>query len=64
MAIYEVQTLTFVDGWENCWHEDDKLQTFPSAEKAQEAIDEFFDDLKDAGMADDYTREDYRVVKQ
>jgi len=64
MPTYEVQTSTIVDGWVNTWTEDDEPLTFPSAEKAQEAIDEFFDDLKTAGMADDYTREDYRVVEQ
>lgn len=64
MPTYEVQTLTIADGWDNCWHEDDELQTFSSAEEAQAAIDEFFDDLKDAGMADDYDRDDYRVVEK
>jgi hypothetical protein len=64
MSTYEVQTLTVVDGWDNCWTEDEKPMTFPSAEEAQAAIDEFFDDLKDAGMADDYDREDYRVVRK
>lgn len=64
MPIYEVQTETFCDGWVNCWTEDEEPLTFPSAEKAQEAIDEFFDDLKDAGMADDYDRDDYRVMEK
>ena len=61
---YEVQTSTIIDGWVNTWTEDDEPLTFPSAEEAQAAIDEFFDVLKSAGMADDYTRDDYRVMKK
>jgi hypothetical protein len=60
---FEVQTSTIVDGWINTWHEDDHPQTFASEKEAQEAIDEFFDDLEHAGMADDYDREDYRIVE-
>lgn len=62
MPVYEVQTLTICDGWDNCWTEDDEPMTFPSEEAAQAAIDEFFDDLKTAGMADDYSRDDYRIM--
>jgi hypothetical protein len=61
---FEVQTETIIDGWINTWHEDDEPQTFSTRKEAEDAIDEFFDDLKDAGMADDYTREDYRVMEQ
>jgi hypothetical protein len=61
---FEVQTETIIDGWINTWHEDDEPQTFPTRKEAEDAIDEFFDDLKDAGMADDYTRDDYRVVEK
>ncbi len=59
---FEVQTQTIFDGWINTWAVDDKPQSFTSHKDAEEAIDEFFDDLKDAGMADDYDRDDYRVV--
>ena len=64
MSTYEVQTLTVVDGWVNTWHVDDELQTFSTKKEAEEAIDEFFDDLDDADMSDDYDRDDYRVVRK
>lgn len=60
---YEVQTSTIIDGWVNTWTENDEPLTFPSTEKAQEAIDEFFDDVKEAGL-EGYEREDYRIVRK
>jgi len=60
-AEFEVQTYTFCDGWINTWLEDDKLRTFPSEQAANQALDEFFDDVKEAGL--DYSRDDYRVVR-
>ena len=62
---FEVQT-RFTYGWENCWTEEgndgtERPQYYDSVEEATQAIDEFFDDLERAVMAEGYSREDYRV---
>jgi hypothetical protein len=53
--------------WENTWSEEEvdgkRLPwKFNSAAEAEEEIDEFFDDLRRAGMVRFYNREDYRVA--
>lgn len=63
MPVYEVQTKHFTGEWENIWHEDDGLKTFQSDEAANEALNDFFVDLKKAGLKG-YEREDYRVVRK
>ena len=37
---YEVQTRFVFDKWENCWHINDKLETFDSIEQAQAEIND------------------------
>lgn len=61
--VYEVETRFSDDNWENVWHEDDGVRTFPTADAANQAIDEFFDDIKRAGL-EGYEREDYRIVRK
>jgi hypothetical protein len=58
---YEVQTYTAFDGWTNTWSEGDKPAVFATEQAAYEALDDFFDDLKHAAMAQFYNRDDYRV---
>lgn len=58
---YEVQTLVVAGGWVNCWHENDEPLAFDTADDAQAAIDEFFEDLPQRMQAD-YSRDDYRVA--
>lgn len=63
VPVYEVQTRHFTNEWENIWHEDDGLKTFPSEEAASKTLDEFFVDLKRAGL-EGYERDDYRIVRK
>ncbi len=73
---YEVQSLTFCDGWINTWFlipefgdstDTDVPETIPTREAAQEALDEFLFDIQseiDAGQraADEgYEAEDFRI---
>jgi len=65
---YDVRTDTICQGWINCWHLDDELETFKSIEDAQAAIDEYMTDLKasfEEGGRDefdeDHEREQLRI---
>jgi hypothetical protein len=62
-VFFEVQTWTHGDGWQNVWQEDGEPLVFHSMKGAQAALDEFFEDLTEAGMADKYSREDYRLAR-
>jgi len=66
--IYDVRTDTLCQGWINCWHEGDELETFKSIEDAQAAIDEYMIDLRasfeDGGrdnFDEDHEREQLRI---
>lgn len=64
---YEVQTYTVCDGWVNCWSDDeDKPTTFATELEAETAITEHLADVAEAvlcgEMAEEYSRDDYRVV--
>ena len=64
---YEVQTKTVCDGWVNCWtDENEKPWTFSSRKEAQEELDEFLADVKEAvaagDMQEEYDPNDYRIV--
>jgi len=43
---YDVRTDTLCEGWINCWHMDDELETFKSIVDAQAAIDDYMADLR------------------
>lgn len=58
-----VEEYTVCDGWTNNWTDDDNPADYDTAEAAQAAIDDFFDDLTHAAMSQDYSRDDYRIVK-
>lgn len=66
MARYVVETLMGCD-WENCWTEGDEPMVFNSRDAAQEALDEFLEDVADAAaagiMAEGYDPADYRIVE-
>lgn len=65
--MWEVRTKTVCDGWVNTWSDWYDYEVLPcvfeSEEDAEAAIDEFFEDLASAGMADDYAQEDYAVYE-
>jgi len=42
---YEVRTSTIAEGWVNCWHLGESLQTFTSISEAQAEIDAHIKDL-------------------
>ena len=66
---YEVQHTTLFYGWRNTWSyaEADGVmhkETFPTAEEAQAALDEFFEDVEQAvaaGQMQPHDRDQYRV---
>jgi len=60
MSRFRVMTETTCGG-SDCWQVDDKPQRFETEAEALAAIDEFFDDLACAGMADKYDRADYSI---
>jgi hypothetical protein len=65
---YEVQTYTLCDGWVNCWTDDNEAPvTYPTREEAEAAVTEHLEDVAAAvragDMAEEYRREDYRVVE-
>ena len=64
---YEVQTLTFLNQWENVWTDDgDTLVTFDTYEAAQEELTGYLADLAHfvkTGDLTDYSPEDYRIVE-
>lgn len=45
---YEVQTDTLIDGWVNCWMEDDKLMVFDTVELAQAEIEDAIESLRES----------------
>ena len=53
---YAVEMSTVIDGWVNCWHENDQLLFFDSIEEAQAEIDF----AVSQGVA---PAEDYRIVE-
>lgn len=59
--MFEVQTRMF-NHWENCWKDDGDPCVYVTEREGEAAIDEFFEDLSRAGMAQLYDREDYRVT--
>ena len=61
--MFEVQTWTICDGWQNCWTENDEPLLFETPHEAYTALAEFFEDLSHAHMTDAYSVEDYRVVE-
>lgn len=69
---FEVQTNTICNGWVNCWTETDEDGNdtplrFTSRESAQQELDDFFADIKQAvkncNIEDEYSLEDYRIVE-
>jgi hypothetical protein len=66
---YEVQHYTLLDGWINTWsyaEADGVMQpeTFATADKAQAALDEYFQDLEEeveAGQSGPYSRDEFCV---
>jgi hypothetical protein len=64
---YEVQTLTFLNRWENVWTDDgDTLVTFDTYEAAQEELAGYLADLAHfvkTGDLTDYSPDDYRIVE-
>lgn len=62
-VFFEVQTWTHNDGWQNVWQEEGEPLVFSTMKGAQAALDEFFQDLEAADMADKYSREDYRLAR-
>jgi len=64
---YEVQTLTYLNQWENTWTDDGMtLVTFDTLEDAQKELDDHLADLAHAvkiGNLEDFYPEDYRIVE-
>ena len=65
---YDVRTDTLCEGWINCWHIDDELETFKTIEEAQEALDEYmtglrtsFEDDNREGFYEDCEQEQLRI---
>tara|TARA_R110000822_G_scaffold31413_5_gene90848 strand:+ start:1515 stop:1724 length:210 start_codon:yes stop_codon:yes gene_type:complete len=65
--IYEVQTLTCFNRWENVWTDDgNTLVTFDTLEAAQKELAGFLEDLGHfvkIGHLQDFSPEDYRIVE-
>jgi len=69
---YEIQHNTLADGWINTWLYADadgvmRLETFATADEAQEGLDEFFEDLAEevaAGQMASYHRDEFRVRQE
>ena len=64
---YEVQTLTFLNQWENTWTDDGNAPTlFDTYEEAATELAGFLDDMAYAAKNNflaDYNPSDYRIVK-
>ena len=64
---YEVQTLTYLNRWENVWTDDgNTLVTFDTLEAAQEELRGYLEDLAHfvkTGDVADYSPEDYKIVE-
>ena len=69
---YEVQHYTIFWGWVNTWSYADENgamqpETFSTAEEAQAALDEYFQDLEEeveAGHIEPYSRSEFRVWEE
>jgi hypothetical protein len=64
---YEVQTLTYLNRWENVWTDDgNTLVTFDTFEAAQEELKGYLEDLAHfvkTGDLADFSPEDYKIEK-
>lgn len=64
---YEVQTLTFLNVWENTWTDDGMAPTqFNTYAEAAKELAGFLDDMAHAAknnFLEDYNPSDYRIVK-
>jgi hypothetical protein len=64
---YEVQTLTYLNQWENVWTDDgNTLVTFDTLEAAQTELKGYLEDLAHfvkTGDVTDYNPEDYKIVE-
>jgi hypothetical protein len=64
---YEVQTLTYLNQWENVWTDDgNTLVTFDTFEAAQTELKGYLEDLAHfvkTGDVTDYNPEDYKIVE-
>ena len=64
---YEVQTLTYLNRWENVWTDDgNTLVTFDTLEAAQEELKGYLEDLAHfvkTGDLEDFSPEDYKIVE-
>ena len=56
---YEVQTFTMIDGWVNCWTEDEQPLTFATEQEAQQAIEDHIADCEEFDIECD---DEYRVA--
>lgn len=65
--IYEVQTLTCFNQWENVWTDDgNALVTFDTLEAAQTELKGYLEDLAHfvkTGGLEDFSPEDYKIVE-
>lgn len=65
--IYEVQTLTYLNQWENVWTDDgNTLVTFDTLKDAQTELKGYLEDLAHfvkTGDLEDFSPEDYRIVE-
>ena len=61
--MFVVETLMGND-WENCWttEPDDEPEVFATKEEAQEALEEFLEDVAEAGL-EGYDRDEYRITE-
>jgi hypothetical protein len=63
---YEVQTLTWADGWVNTWSIDGDPEYFDTYEDAEFALHEMLADIKEAvalgDMEEPYDPSDYRIA--
>jgi hypothetical protein len=62
---YEVQTLTWLDGWVNTWSINGDPEYFDTYEDAEFALHELLKDIHEAYeegfMSDNYDPSDYRI---
>jgi len=64
--MFEIQT-QFLYGWENVWECEGKLEFFDTYQDAQNALDDFFEEVEadyfNGYIEDKYDRKDYRIVE-
>ncbi|QDE27977.1 hypothetical protein [Paremcibacter congregatus] len=61
---YDIRTDTLCEGWINCWHEGDELETFTTITEAQAAIDDYMADLRtnfEEGNREEFDEDHERV---